>query len=769
MHRGKDCDVNMFKAMSIRKYMRRILPVFIGAIFIFVMGPGNGVFARDSAYTQKGTGPLYWTPYEYNLATGNFMPENIWQQNIDWFANTFESYGYNMVCTDGWGDPTNCPHNQYGYQNKRSSSWVNGYSYWTAYLAARGLDFGLYINPLWVPKSVYDDPNAMVEGTSIPISSICDPDDKFDPNCYWVQVGRSGAEQYVKGYINYLRGQGVKFLRVDFLSWYENGTDHGNVVGTNHGTANYELALGWMEDACGSDMELSLVMPHLKNNAVTELPYGDMARINEDTGTGGWNRFSDMNRGIHYNYWSQYSNAFDGLTYWSQYFGKGKMIQDADFLRLNTFSSDDERKSAVSLCAIAGSPIAVADQYNTIGSSAWIYQNSEILDLNGQGFVGKPLRSDPGNAVDSQRWIGMLPDGSWVVGLFNRESTSQRRAVDFAENLGIRGSATVRDLWAHNGLGSMASYSVFLPPHACSIIKVTPNSTELKNGGFEAGDISGWTEWHPSGQTTCYGVDSNDANSGQYKLYFWSTSAYQQKMSQLKTGLSNTSYKVKAWVKATAYGGTPSYCRMELSNYGGAAQYVNMTVDGTWRQYTGTASVSNGQLDIAFYCNSPGSTSMQIDDVQLVPDTLPAAMWVSNPGFEKGNITGWTEWHPSSQPLCCGVDSNDANSGQYKLYFFSTNAYQQSVHQVRTGLANGSYTAKTWIKATAYGGPPSYCRMELADYGGAAQYVNMTVDGTWRQYTGTVNVTNGQLNIGFYCNSPGSTSMQIDDVQLFRN
>ncbi|MDP4094083.1 MAG: carbohydrate binding domain-containing protein [Bacillota bacterium] len=759
----------MLKARTLRKCTLKLLFITLGIAFLFPISAFNAVYARDSVYTQNGTGPLYWTPYEYNLQYNQFMPENVWKTNVDWFAANFQPYGYDTVCTDGWGDPTNCPHNQYGYQNKRSSQWVNGYSYWSNYLNSLGLKFGLYLNPLWIPKSVYDDPNAIVEGTNIPIRNICNTNDMFDPNCYWVQVNNPGAEQYVKGYINYLKSQGVKMLRVDFLSWYEDGTDHGNVVGVNHGTAAYDLALSWMRDACGSDMELSLVMPHLKNNATTELKYGDMARINEDVGTGAWDRFSDMNRGIHYNYWSQYSNAFDGLIYWSQYFGKGKMISDADFLRLNTFSNDAERKSAVSLCAMAGAPIAVADQYNTIGSSAWIYQNSEIINLNKQGFVGKPLKSEPNNAVDSQRWVGMLPDGSWVVGLFNRENTTQHRGIDFAENLGIYGNASVRDLWNHTNLGSMSSYSVDLSPHSCTVIKVTPDSGSIKNGGFETRDISGWTEWHPSGQAASYGVDSNDAHSGQNKLYFWNTNAYQQSVHQIKTGLANGSYKVKAWVKSTAYGGTPNYCRMELTDYGGTAQYTNMTVDGTWRQYTGTVNVTNGQLSIGFYCSSPGSTSMQIDDVQLIPVTSPESLWLTNPGFEKGDITGWTEWHPYGQAACYGVDSSDIHSGQYKLYFWSTNAYQQSVHQIPAGLSSGSYTVKAWVKATAYGGQPSFCRMELAEYGGTAQYINMNVDGSWHQYTGTVNVTNGQLNIGFYCNSPGSTSMQIDDVQFFKN
>lgn len=58
------------------------------------------------------------------------------------------------------------------------------------------------------------------------------------------------------------------------------------------------------------------------------------------------------------------------------------MIMDADMLRLNTFANDEECKSAVSLELIAGAPLDIADQYDTIKDRAWIYQNEELLALN---------------------------------------------------------------------------------------------------------------------------------------------------------------------------------------------------------------------------------------------------------------------------------------------------------------------------------------------------------------------------------------------------
>lgn len=42
--------------------------------------------------------------------------------------------------------------------------------------------------------------------------------------------------------------------------------------------------------------------------------------------------------------WPSCGNMFDGFTHWSKYSGRGKMIMDGDFIRLNTFGSDAERK-----------------------------------------------------------------------------------------------------------------------------------------------------------------------------------------------------------------------------------------------------------------------------------------------------------------------------------------------------------------------------------------------------------------------------------------
>ncbi len=64
-----------------------------------------------------------------------------------------------------------------------------------------------------------------------------------------------------------------------------------------------------------------------------------------------------------------------------------------------------------------------------------------------------------------------MSNGDWVVGLFNREDEVETRSINFTTDLGITGNVGVRDLWEHEDLGVMASFSANLDPHSCVVLK----------------------------------------------------------------------------------------------------------------------------------------------------------------------------------------------------------------------------------------------------------------------------------------------------------
>ena len=508
------------------------------------------------------TGPLYWMAYETPFEEDHYLEEDRWDKNVEWMAEQgFVDAGYKMMSTDGWIEGAQVI-DENGYITKYNYSWNKTWKGMGDQLKAKGMTLGVYYDPLWVTAAAYNS-DATIIGTEIPVSSLVNPEfgqfsdfkpvnlpqgEGFDnqewcqdkqPALYWLDTNQEGAEQYIKGYVKHFAEAGATFLRVDFLGWYENGIGGDNKQNGKpaYGTARYEKALRWMREACDENgMLLSLVMPNQYNHAEVELKYGDMMRVNEDVSNGGWdnptngpekgwpnNHISGRRRGQWQPDWAQWGNSFDAFTGWADVGGRGQMILDGDFLRMARFdvvreTSDSERKltaeeavtadaqkrSAVSLAAMAGSPICIADQYDTMNANApagvdnkYYYLNQEILDLNKSGFVAKPM-----GLGESERWAGQLADGSWVVALFNRDREVTNQTINFKEDLGITGTASVRELWKHKNYGRMDSFSVDLAACDCVVLKITPDivryeaeAASLRDGAKSNknhGNFSGW-------------------------------------------------------------------------------------------------------------------------------------------------------------------------------------------------------------------------------------------------------------------------------------
>jgi Alpha galactosidase C-terminal beta sandwich domain len=484
------------------------------------------------AQTDPYKPPLYWSAYEYNIVRQhigvcyNYLPEYELQANIDWVAANLQNLGYDTIEVDGWGDSLQL--NQNGYRASHSQLWEHDFSWWSAYLQSRGMRLGMYSNPLWIHVKP-SDTHTKIVGTDINVSSLIDtseitptqpstiptgpsrnpPNPKAANSCgvtgsspgntsfAWVQVERPGAEQYVKGYIKYYADMGIKFLRVDFLAWYETGFDHYlGRVGVPHSHQDYVTALRWMREACDQyGVYLSITMANLFNEAEVERQYAHSVRVDEDVDYGEWYKFSDKDRGQRFPVWSQYANAFDGFSYWSYLSGQNRMRLDGDFIRMNTYTSDSERRTVISTHLIAGGLVGVTDQYNSIGNNVWAYQNQELLALNTDDFVGHPLTNDPTNQA-SQIWTGRMSNGDAIVGLFNRELTPTNRSLSFS-NIGLQGNVAVRDLWQHADLGLMSSINVQLPPHGSMVLKLTQTPSTCRPQSITFNPIADWTNNSP--------------------------------------------------------------------------------------------------------------------------------------------------------------------------------------------------------------------------------------------------------------------------------
>ena len=252
--------------------------------------------SSERPFHRGGPGPLYWSTYGYSNPHNAQIPEAVWKANIDWIAQDLAPYGYQMVCTDGWidGDQDVTRH---GYIKSLSDDWKHDWAWWANYLKERNMQLGVYYNPLWVTGSAVSDRSIRVVGRpDVAVADLVNEGDWFDGGgqLQWVDATKDGAEEYVKGYVNYFRDLGAVFLRIDFLAFYETGFDQSEgTVGVAHGRDSYVQALQWMYEAAGGEIQLSLVMPNLFDHAAAERLYGDLIRIDNDVGFGTWYQLSD--------------------------------------------------------------------------------------------------------------------------------------------------------------------------------------------------------------------------------------------------------------------------------------------------------------------------------------------------------------------------------------------------------------------------------------------------------------------------------------------
>lgn len=421
--------------------------------------------------------PLYWSVYEYcydqerqGVGTIDITPEE-WDKIIDFVATNLKPHGYDMICTDGFIAMLATDNS--GYMTQYGSISLKDL---VAKCKAKGLKLGVYDNPLWI----HGPRDTKIEGTDYTFGNlyyngstqVVNPgvDDMW---FHWIVAENPGAKEYIDGFFKHYKELGVEFIRMDFLSWYEDGKDRGiGVVGRGYGRESYARAMAYIGEAAKKyGIFTSLVMPHNFNDAEIEARYGNMMRIVCDTGGGGWWHTSAQDKGKSYANWPQCMNQFDGFTYWSHLSGRNKIILDGDFIRLNKFDTDAERETVISLQLMAGGPVAAADQYSTIGNNLKFYVNDELLALNKDGFVGKPL-SDKLGDKKNEIWYGKMTNGDYVVGLFNRSDNTASVSVKLSD-IGISGEKNVRDLWKHTDEGKASVVSANIPAHGCKIVKLS--------------------------------------------------------------------------------------------------------------------------------------------------------------------------------------------------------------------------------------------------------------------------------------------------------
>jgi alpha-glucosidase (family GH31 glycosyl hydrolase) len=259
--------------------------------------------------------------------------------------------------------------------------------------------------------------------------------------------------------------------------------------------------------------------------------------------------------------------------------------------------------------------------------------------------------------------------------------------------------------------------------------------------------------------------------------FFYSGGAYVDKIESVSAGVNFKVFAFSAGIHNVA---------LRYANATGTTQTLSLIVNGAkikqvslpglpdWNQWSDKVEpmTLKAGMNTITYQYLPGDTGHVNIDRILVSKTVPKPPitennLIANGNFEQGNIAGWMEWHDPGLGAAYGVNFYDVHTGDKKCYFDRSSAYKQSIHQV-CSVANGNYrmSAYVWMKNNK----PNIARIEVVNYGGTAPiYQNIPQTGKWTYITvDNIPVTSGKVDVGFYVDSPGGTTLCIDDIKLMK-
>jgi hypothetical protein len=292
--------------------------------------------------------------------------------------------------------------------------------------------------------------------------------------------------------------------------------------------------------------------------------------------------------------------------------------------------------------------------------------------------------------------------------------------------------------------------------------------TLVNNWGFEIQNYLGWDYYTGWGtDMTIRGINTGDARCTGGGNYFMrvQNDVY---LGQNINGLDNGTYSLSAYIRSS--GGQP-YCYMEVKDYGGTTKTYNITAKSTWTKITiSNISVTAGKALVGFFVDSNSTSQyLDVDNVSLQASATTTVNKLNNFSFECASMYGWDypggTW--GTNVILCG--ENNAltaapGGGDHFIGVRNDNYIGQTV----TGLVNGTYTAKAYVRKS---GGQAFAYMEAINYGGSQLKTDIPTTSAWTEITiNNIYVTNNQAIIGFYIDSTDSNqTCDIDNVRLYKN
>ncbi len=358
-----------------------------------------------------------------------------------------------------------------------------------------------------------------------------------------------------------------------------------------------------------------------------------------------------------------------------------------------TYTVQQEFSNVANNCIVTRTVASNDFSISTSPTSLSVQQGTSGTDAIATAVVS-------GSAETISLSVSGLPSGT--TGSFSPTSVSSGGSSTLTLNVG---SATAAGTYALTVTGTASSGS-----HAASIaLTVTstapppPPPPGITNGGFETGDLTGWTA---SGASTS--VVSSGAHSGTYAARLGSTSPTNgdSSIAQTFTVPSGTT-ALSFWYKMT--------CPDTLT-YDWATATLKDDTAGTTSTVLPKTCTTNAWTEVSANVTAGHSYTLTLtshddnysadptytlyDDVAFgsapPPPPPPPPGGVTNGGFETGDLTGWTSSGPAES-----VVSSGAHSGTYAARLGSTSPTNGASTITQSFTApSGTSQLTLWYKMT---------------------------------------------------------------------
>jgi hypothetical protein len=396
-------------------------------------------------------GDYSWLTADHVLAQGAAM------------AKTLKPHGYDYINIDaGWWRQWDWTpeYDQYGRPAVDPARFPNGIASVVRTLHSEGLKVGIYM-PVGLEKGAYDNGNFPIYGTTnCTTHDIVYPDLRTTngwDSSYKIDFSQPCAQYYYDSIAHEFAQWGIDFLKLDGVG-----------PGSNKSGVNYDNTSdvqAWATALAGSGrrihFELSWSLDH--NEIATWQRWSNGWRVDTDVECY-CNTLTSWSRSV--------KQRFTDVLNWTSDAGRGGW-NDLDSLDVGNGAmdglTDAERQTYMTLWSIEAAPLYTGDDLTNLDSyGKSLLTNDEVIAIDQAGVPARPLST----SSPQQVWSAKLHDGSYVVALFNLDSSPATVTADLGD-LGIDRVQSARDVWQHASVHTTSdSITEDLPAHGSALFRI---------------------------------------------------------------------------------------------------------------------------------------------------------------------------------------------------------------------------------------------------------------------------------------------------------